>query len=87
MADVQGGCLSNAYWLGPWRPHFDDESWRGSGYSSRPSVCLILWHGVSIIQRLRQNHGHNREVDLLYVSVLCPGLLRLHEKRIFIIIY
>jgi hypothetical protein len=28
---------------GPWRQHFDDESWRGSGYSSRPSVCLILW--------------------------------------------
>jgi hypothetical protein len=21
---------------------FDDESWRGNGYSSRPSVCLIL---------------------------------------------
>jgi hypothetical protein len=36
-------CLSNAHWLGPWRQYFDDESWRGSGYSSRPSVCLILW--------------------------------------------
>jgi hypothetical protein len=28
--------------LGPWRQHFDDQSWRGSGYSSRPSVCLIF---------------------------------------------
>ena len=37
-----GECLSNAHCLGPWRQHFDDESWRGSGYSSRPSVCLIL---------------------------------------------
>ena len=37
-----GECLSNAHWLGPWRQHFDDESWRGSGYSSRPSVYLIL---------------------------------------------
>ena len=25
-----GECLSNAHWLGPWRQHFDDESWRGS---------------------------------------------------------
>ena len=24
-----GECLSNAHWLGPWRQHFDDESWRG----------------------------------------------------------
>jgi hypothetical protein len=24
-----GECLSNARWLGPWRQHFDDESWRG----------------------------------------------------------
>ena len=32
--------------IGPWRQHFDDEWWRGSGYSSRPSVCLILWLGT-----------------------------------------
>ena len=38
-----GECLLNAHWLGPWRQHFDDESWRGSGYSIRPSVYLILW--------------------------------------------
>jgi hypothetical protein len=49
-----GECLSNAHWLGPWRQHFDDESWRGSGYSSRPSVYLILCHGVRI---LMTNHG------------------------------
>jgi hypothetical protein len=23
-----GKCLSNAHWLGPWRQHFDDESWQ-----------------------------------------------------------
>jgi hypothetical protein len=23
------------HWLGPWRQHFDDESWRGRGYSSQ----------------------------------------------------
>ena len=34
MANVQGECLLNMHWLGPWRQHFDDESWRGSGYSS-----------------------------------------------------
>jgi hypothetical protein len=50
MADVQGGeCPSNVHWLGPWRQHFDDESWRGSGYSSRPSVYLILWPQVQFL--------------------------------------
>ena len=40
MADVQGVILSHTHWLGPRHQHFDDESWCGSGYSSRPSVCL-----------------------------------------------
>jgi hypothetical protein len=43
MALVQGGNASflfNRAWLGPWRKYFDDESWRGSDYSSRASVCL-----------------------------------------------
>jgi hypothetical protein len=36
-----GECLSNMHWLGPRRQHFDDESWRGSGYSSQPSDFCV----------------------------------------------
>ena len=46
MADVQGDA-SHKHWLGHWRQHFDDESWRGSGYAflARNSVCLysVIW--------------------------------------------
>jgi hypothetical protein len=39
-----GKCLSSVHWLGPWHQYFDEESWCGSGYSSRP-VCLdsVSW--------------------------------------------
>jgi hypothetical protein len=38
MSNVQGGiCLSGAHWLGP-----------GSGYSSRPSVCLCSVPGLTV---------------------------------------
>jgi hypothetical protein len=51
MADVRGGeCLSNVHWLGPWRQHFDDESWCGSGYSSRHSVCLYSVQQRSVVE-------------------------------------
>ena len=36
-----GECLLNVHWLGPWRQHFDDESWRGSGYLSR-LLCALF---------------------------------------------
>jgi hypothetical protein len=35
---------------------FDDESWRGSGYSSRPSVCLI--REFTNVRRRRQDDGY-----------------------------
>jgi hypothetical protein len=46
MADIQGGNASQTR-SGLWRKHFDDESWRGSSYSSRPSVCLISRYDVT----------------------------------------
>jgi hypothetical protein len=42
---VQGECLSQAHWLGPWRQHFDDESWCGSSYASlaESTFCVSLF--------------------------------------------
>jgi hypothetical protein len=37
-----GEYLSNAHWLGPWRQHFDDESWRGSGYTRVDLLCALF---------------------------------------------
>jgi hypothetical protein len=64
-----GEFLSNAHWLGPWRQHFDDESWRDSGYSSRPSVCLILCcgFGVTVIR-------HENADAMVLASALMRGI-------------
>jgi hypothetical protein len=42
----QGGeCLSYPHWLGSWRQHFDDKSWRGSGYAflAESTFCVSLF--------------------------------------------
>ena len=33
-----------AHWLGPWRQHFYDESWRGSGYTllADSTFCVFI---------------------------------------------
>jgi hypothetical protein len=55
MVDVQGSKRLSYFhlkvyvfyvWLGTWRLHFDDESWRGGGYAfllSRTSVVKLLF--------------------------------------------
>jgi hypothetical protein len=45
MADVQGDASDKRIWLGPWRQHFDDESWRGSGYAflAESTFCVSLF--------------------------------------------
>jgi hypothetical protein len=42
MADVQG---EMPHRLGPWRQHFDDELWRGSGYAflAESTFCVSLF--------------------------------------------
>ena len=47
-----GGCLSNAHWLGPWRQYFDDESWRGSGYSSQRLDTIKMCHSAKIMSEI-----------------------------------
>ena len=41
---INSAIVNSALAIGSWRPHFDDESWRGSGYAffwlSGPTVCL-----------------------------------------------
>ena len=46
MADVHGGMpFISALAIGPWRQHFDDESWRGSGYAflAESTFCVSLF--------------------------------------------
>jgi hypothetical protein len=45
-----GECLSYTHWLGPWCQHFDDESWRGSGYAfmAESTSCVSLFCAVRL---------------------------------------
>jgi hypothetical protein len=53
-----GECLSYAHW--PWRQHFDDESWCGSGYAflAESSFCVSLFCD-SIMHWIREHEYMN----------------------------
>jgi hypothetical protein len=67
MADIQGGKPLKRALARTMASAFDDESWRGSGYSSQPSVCLILCPGLEF-QRMQMSELAHKSKESLFRS-------------------
>ena len=58
---------TGSYWLGPWRQHFDDKSWRGSGYAflAESTFCMSLFCDTIVI--------------LAYMKITADAIISLHS--------